>query len=182
MVGDLKNGRTVHSLVKLLSLYSVSLIFVAPPSLEMPESVKQEAERAGVPVLETTSLASVIGQTDVLYVTRVQQERFASQAEYEAVKDAYIVNNEVLSGAKEHTIVLHPLPRNQELDPDVDVRGLRFRSRYPRARLTFPVLLRHSTTAVGPSTSGRCATACMCAWACWPSSSARARTRRPVET
>lgn len=120
MVGDLKNGRTVHSLVKLLSLYSVSLIFVAPPSLSMPESVKQEAERAGVPVFETTSLASVIGQTDVLYVTRVQQERFASPAEYEAVKDAYIVNNELLSGAKEHTIVLHPLPRNQELDPSVD--------------------------------------------------------------
>ncbi|GAA5980116.1 hypothetical protein JCM10908_001541 [Rhodotorula pacifica] len=120
MVGDLKNGRTVHSLVKLLSLYSVSLIFVAPPSLSMPESVKLEAERAGIPVLETTSLASVIGQTDVLYVTRVQQERFASQAEYESVKDAYIVNNEVLSGAKEHTIVLHPLPRNQELDPSVD--------------------------------------------------------------
>ncbi|GJN91739.1 hypothetical protein Rhopal_004762-T1 [Rhodotorula paludigena] len=120
MVGDLKNGRTVHSLVKLLSLYSVSLIFVAPPSLSMPESVKAEAERAGVPVLETTSLASVIGRTDVLYVTRVQQERFATLQEYEAVKDSYIINNEVLAGAKEHTIVMHPLPRNQELDTSVD--------------------------------------------------------------
>jgi carbamoyl-phosphate synthase/aspartate carbamoyltransferase len=135
MVGDLKNGRTVHSLVKLLSLYSVSLIFVAPPSLSMPESVKLEAERAGIPVLETTSLASVIGQTDVLYVTRVQQERFASQAEYESVKDAYIVNNEVLSGAKEHTIVLHPLPRNQELDPSVDFDARR--AAYMRQMVSF---------------------------------------------
>lgn len=121
MVGDLKNGRTVHSLVKLLSLYSVSLIFVAPPSLSMPESVKAEAERAGIPVFETTSLTSVIGRTDVLYVTRVQQERFASQAEYDAVKDSYVVNNELLAGAKEHCIVMHPLPRNAELDPSVDV-------------------------------------------------------------
>ncbi|GAA6035223.1 hypothetical protein JCM8097_006426 [Rhodosporidiobolus ruineniae] len=121
MVGDLKNGRTVHSLVKLLSLYSVSLIFVAPPSLSMPESVKAEAEKAGIPVFETTSLASVIGKTDVLYVTRVQQERFADPAEYESVKTAYVVNNEVLAGAKENTIVLHPLPRNAELDPSVDL-------------------------------------------------------------
>jgi carbamoyl-phosphate synthase/aspartate carbamoyltransferase len=123
MVGDLKNGRTVHSLVKLLSLYSVSLIFVSPPSLTMPESVKAEAEKAGIPIIETTSLASVISKTDVLYVTRVQQERFSDPAEYERVKNAYIVNNEVLANAKEHTIVLHPLPRNAELDPSVDVRS-----------------------------------------------------------
>lgn len=88
----------------------------------MPESVKAEAEKAGIPVLETTSLASVIGRTDVLYVTRVQQERFDTLEEYEAVKDAYVINNEVLANAKEHTIVMHPLPRNQELDTAVDVR------------------------------------------------------------
>ncbi|BGP21771.1 carbamoyl-phosphate synthase / aspartate carbamoyltransferase [Rhodotorula toruloides] len=125
MVGDLKNGRTVHSLVKLLSLYSVSLIFVAPPTLSMPESVKAEAEKAGISVFETTSLTSVIGRTDVLYVTRVQQERFASQADYDAVKDSYIVNNELLAGAKEHCIVMHPLPRNAELDPSVDLDARR---------------------------------------------------------
>lgn len=121
MVGDLKNGRTVHSLVRLLSLYSVTLNFVSPTSLPMPESVKAEAIKAGIPVFETTSLASVIGSTDVLYVTRVQQERFTSASEYEAVKDAYIVNNELLSRAKPHCIVMHPLPRNAELDPEVDV-------------------------------------------------------------
>ncbi|SCZ87539.1 BZ3500_MvSof-1268-A1-R1_Chr2-2g05005 [Microbotryum saponariae] len=120
MVGDLKNGRTVHSLVRLLSQYSVSLNFVSPASLSMPESVKEEAIKAGVPVMETTSLASVIGSTDVLYVTRTQQERFASVVEYEAVKDSYIINNEVLASAKPNCIVLHPLPRNAEVDPEVD--------------------------------------------------------------
>lgn len=124
MVGDLKNGRTVHSLVRLLANYSVSINFVSPASLAMPENIKNEAIAAGIPVLETTSLASVIGSTDVLYVTRVQQERFSSVAEYEQVKDTYIVNNELLSRAKPHCIVMHPLPRNAELDPEVDVSFL----------------------------------------------------------
>ncbi|GAA95519.1 uncharacterized protein L969DRAFT_92651 [Mixia osmundae IAM 14324] len=120
MVGDLKNGRTVHSLVKLLSLYQVTFSFVAPPSLPMPESVKAEARRQNLRFTETTNLDSVIGSTDVLYVTRVQQERFANQSEYEAVKDAYVVNNDVMSRAKTHMIVMHPLPRNNEIDPEVD--------------------------------------------------------------
>lgn len=112
MVGDLKNGRTVHSLVKLLSLYSISLNFVSPASLCMPESVKAEAIKAGIPVFETTSLASVIGSTDVLYVTRVQQERFENQEEYMKLKDSYVINNELLSRAKDHCIVLHPLRKS----------------------------------------------------------------------
>ncbi|KAH8920617.1 bifunctional pyrimidine biosynthesis protein, partial [Atractiella rhizophila] len=118
IVGDLKNGRTVHSLVRILSLYQVSFIFVSPPSLSLPESVKSEPRKQGLSMHETTNLESVIGQTDVLYVTRVQQERFASEAEYDAVKDAYIVNNELLSNAKSHMIVMHPLPRNAEIDPE----------------------------------------------------------------
>lgn len=97
VVGDLKYGRTVHSLVKLLSLYSVTLNFVSPPSLPMPDNVKSELLRAGANFHETTNLDSVIRKTDVLYVTRVQQERFNSQTEYEAVKDAYIVDNHVSS-------------------------------------------------------------------------------------
>ena len=121
MVGDLKNGRTVHSLVRLLSLYSVSINLVSPASLTMPASVIEDARKAGITIVETPSLASVIGSTDVLYVTRVQQERFESVAEYEKVKDSYLINNELLSRAKEHCIVMHPLPRNAELDPEVDV-------------------------------------------------------------
>lgn len=138
MVGDLKNGRTVHSLVKLLSLYSVSINFVSPASLSMPESVKAEAIKAGIPIFETTSLASVIGSTDVLYVTRVQQERFENQDEYLKVKDAYVINNELLSRAKPHCIVLHPLPRNAEIDPEVDV-SLTCPSRF-HFIVTYPLL------------------------------------------
>lgn len=139
MVGDLKNGRTVHSLVRLLSLYSVTINLVSPSSLAMPESVKEDARKAGITLLETTSLASVIGSTDVLYVTRVQQERFESLAEYEKVKDTYIVNNELLARAKEHCIVMHPLPRNAELDPEVDVS---FASIFPFAEHLLILLAR----------------------------------------
>lgn len=95
MVGDLKYGRTVHSLCRLLSLYSVTLNFVSPPSLALPEDVKDELRRAGAKFYEHSSLDTIIGKTDVLYVTRVQQERFSSQNAYEAVKDAYIIDNHV---------------------------------------------------------------------------------------
>ena len=120
MVGDLKNGRTVHSLVRLLSLYQVTLNYVSPPSLGMPEAIKAEARRLGIPQYESTNLDQVIGHTDVLYVTRVQQERFSSENEYLAVKDAYIIDSDTMSRAKPTTIIMHPLPRNKEIDPEVD--------------------------------------------------------------
>jgi carbamoyl-phosphate synthase/aspartate carbamoyltransferase len=125
MVGDLKNGRTVHSLVKLLCLYQVNLIFVSPRSLALPDSIKQEVARAGISFEQSNHLEEVIGRTDVLYVTRVQQERFTSQAEYEAVKGSYRINHDLLSRARKHTIVLHPLPRNAEIDAEVDLDPLR---------------------------------------------------------
>lgn len=124
-VGDLRNGRTVHSLVRLLSMYHVTINYVSPPSLSMPESVKSELRRAGISQHETPNIESVIAQTDVLYVTRIQQERFSSVEEYESVKDSYIVNNDLLSRAKSHMIVMHPLPRNAEIDPEVDFDQLR---------------------------------------------------------
>jgi carbamoyl-phosphate synthase/aspartate carbamoyltransferase len=121
VVGDLKNGRTVHSLVRVLAMYEhITLNYVAPPSLGMPESVKAELRRLGVAQHEYTNLDGVIGQTDVLYVTRVQQERFTSVSEYEAVRDAYIIDNDVLSRAKANMRVMHPLPRNNEIAPEVD--------------------------------------------------------------
>ena len=138
MLGDLKNGRTVHSLVTLLSLYSVRLNFVSPPSLAMPASVLSAARKAGIPVYQCESLEEVLGETDVLYVTRMQKERFKDEAEYNAVKDAYRVDHALLSRAKEDMIVMHPLPRVNgkhrvlltapakdsnlyaEIDPDVD--------------------------------------------------------------
>lgn len=121
VVGDLKNGRTVHSLVRVLALYEgITLNYVAPPSLGMPENVKAELRRAGIAQHESTSLDSVIAQTDVLYVTRVQQERFTSVSEYEAVRDAYIIDNDVLTRAKANMRIMHPLPRNNEIAPEVD--------------------------------------------------------------
>jgi carbamoyl-phosphate synthase/aspartate carbamoyltransferase len=120
LVGDLKNGRTVHSLVKILAYYQVTLNFVSPDSLRMPDDVKTELARSGVKMNEYTDLDSVIGETDVLYMTRVQKERFTSEEEYNRVKDAYIINNNVLSKAKTQMIVMHPLPRVNEIDPEVD--------------------------------------------------------------
>nr|XP_031860128.1 carbamoyl-phosphate synthase, large subunit [Kwoniella shandongensis]KAA5527200.1 carbamoyl-phosphate synthase, large subunit [Kwoniella shandongensis] len=121
LIGDLKNGRTVHSLVKLLSLYDVTLNFVSPPSLAMPESVKNEASRSGIRWTESHSLSDeIVARSDVLYATRVQRERFDNEAEYESVKDIYVINNDVLARAKESAIVMHPLPRLNEIDPEVD--------------------------------------------------------------
>ena len=111
MLGDLKNGRTVHSLVTLLCLYSVRLNFVAPPSLAMPQSVINAACKAGVFVRVCDSLEEVLSETDVLYVTRVQKERFENEEDWIRVKDAYRIDHSVLSRAKEDMIVMHPLPR-----------------------------------------------------------------------
>jgi carbamoyl-phosphate synthase/aspartate carbamoyltransferase len=112
MLGDLKNGRTVHSLVNLLcTMYSVRLNFVSPGSLAMPASVVSAAKKAGVQVRQCESLDEVLEDTDVLYVTRVQKERFASEEEWEKVSDLYRVDHSVLSRAKEDMIVMHPLPR-----------------------------------------------------------------------
>ena len=111
MLGDLKNGRTVHSLVTLLCLYKVRLNFVAPSTLSMPQSVVNAARRAGAFVRVCDSLEEVLAETDVLYVTRVQKERFESEEDWVRVKDAYRVDQSVLSRAKADMIVMHPLPR-----------------------------------------------------------------------
>ncbi|KAI9206090.1 uncharacterized protein BJ171DRAFT_612621 [Polychytrium aggregatum] len=120
MVGDLKNGRTVHSLVKLLSQYDVKFNFVAPECLRIPDEVKEIAIKNKSQIYETTSLDDVIGATDVLYVTRIQKERFASEEEYKQVFGSYVITNKVLRNAKSHMIVMHPLPRINEIDAEVD--------------------------------------------------------------
>ncbi|KZT01847.1 carbamoyl-phosphate synthase [Laetiporus sulphureus 93-53] len=120
LLGDLKNGRTVHSLVTLLCMYSVRLNFVSPPSLAMPATVVSAARRTGSQVRICESLEDVLGETDVLYVTRMQKERFKDESEYAAVKNAYRIDHALLSRAREEMIVMHPLPRVNEIDPDVD--------------------------------------------------------------
>ncbi|KAL0073544.1 hypothetical protein J3Q64DRAFT_1878422 [Phycomyces blakesleeanus] len=120
LVGDLKNGRTVHSLVKLLTYYQVTINYVSPESLSMPADLIEEVKEAGVTQNTYRSLDEVIGSTDVLYMTRVQKERFSTEGEYNSVKDSFIINNDVLSKAQSHMIVLHPLPRVNEIEPEVD--------------------------------------------------------------
>lgn len=120
MLGDLKFGRTVHSLARLLSLFNVRINYVSPEILRMPEEIMKEVGQKWIHQQEYTSLEEVMPQTDVLYVTRVQKERFEDLAQYEAVKGQYIIDSQVMKLAKENMIVMHPLPRVGEITMDVD--------------------------------------------------------------
>ncbi|MGD8819967.1 MAG: aspartate carbamoyltransferase, partial [Anaerolineae bacterium] len=120
MVGDLRYGRTVHSLARLLSQYDVQMTFVSPEILRMPLDVMNEVQAAGRPVKETYDVHDIIGTVDVLYVTRVQRERFSDQALYDSVKDHYIITPELMEQAKEKMIVMHPLPRVSEISYAID--------------------------------------------------------------
>lgn len=120
MVGDLRYGRTVHSLTKLLLQYNVSLRFVSPEILRMPLSIMNQVIDAKVNVRETHDVADVIENADVLYVTRVQKERFSDLAQYEQVKDHYEITTELMAQAKQKMVIMHPLPRVGEIHYDVD--------------------------------------------------------------
>ncbi len=120
MLGDLKYGRTVHSLARLLSLYKVKIHYVSPEILRMPPEIIEELHRKGIEQTEHTRLEEVLPETDVLYVTRVQKERFEDPAVYESVKDAYVITPEVMKAAKQRMIVMHPLPRVYEISMDFD--------------------------------------------------------------
>jgi aspartate carbamoyltransferase len=120
MLGDLKYGRTVHSLARLLSLYDVRINYVSPEILRMPEEIIAELNEKNIPQAEYTELDPVLPETDVLYVTRVQKERFTDLNEYEKVKDAYVITTETMKRAKDRMIVMHPLPRITEISMEVD--------------------------------------------------------------
>jgi len=120
MLGDLKYGRTVHSLARLLSLFKVRINYVSPEILRMPREVMGEVGEKGIPQAEFDSLDDVLPGTDVLYVTRVQKERFEDAAEYEKVKGAYVIDPEIMKAAKQDMIVMHPLPRVGEISVDFD--------------------------------------------------------------
>ena len=120
MVGDLRYGRTVHSLTKLLLQYNVSLRFVAPEILRLPLKVMNAVIDSGLSVRETHDVADVIENADVLYITRVQKERFTDLAQYEEVKNYYEITPEIMAKAKEKMIVMHPLPRVGEIHDTVD--------------------------------------------------------------
>ena len=120
LVGDLKYGRTVHSLARLLSRYEVTLNYVSPDILQMPDKIVTEIEESGTPQAVHTDLESVIGDSDVVYVTRVQKERFENPADYEKVAGAYVISPETMKLAKERMALMHPLPRVNEISIDVD--------------------------------------------------------------
>jgi len=120
LLGDLKHGRTVHSLARLLSLYQVRLNYVAPEILRMPAELIDEIKASHLEQTEYATLDQALPETDVLYVTRVQKERFADEAAYNSVKGAYVIDPAIMRAAKERMIVMHPLPRVGEIAPEFD--------------------------------------------------------------
>ena len=120
-IGDLKYGRTVHSLIKLLQHYDARVQLVSPPSLALPTDVRQKLISSAQLVSETSELSKkIVARSDVLYCTRLQKERFEDPAEYERLRGGLVVNNSVLKHAKTGMIVMHPLPRNEEMGEEVD--------------------------------------------------------------
>ena len=122
LCGDLKFGRTVHSLVRALARYEgVKFIFISPEELKMPSYIKEEVlEANGIPYREVERLEDVMSDLDVLYMTRVQKERFFNEEDYVRLKDFYILNNQKMELAKDDMIVMHPLPRVNEIAVEVD--------------------------------------------------------------
>lgn len=121
LVGDLKYGRTVHSLIMAMRHFNPTFHFVAPKELAMPEEYKLYCSQHGIKYVEHTDFnEDVISDADILYMTRVQKERFSDLMEYERVKNVYILKNDMLSKAKPNMKILHPLPRVNEIDYDVD--------------------------------------------------------------
>lgn len=122
LCGDLKFGRTVHSLVRALARYEgVNFIFISPEELKMPSYIKEEVlEANGIPYREVERLEDVMPDLDVLYMTRVQRERFFNEEDYVRLKDFYILNNQKMELAKDDMIVMHPLPRVNEISVEVD--------------------------------------------------------------
>jgi aspartate carbamoyltransferase catalytic subunit len=116
----LRYGRTVHSLTKLLAQYDVSLRFVSPEMLRMPMVIMNEIIDSGMDVRETHDVADVIENVDVLYVTRVQKERFTDLAQYEELKNQYEITPELMKKAKDNMVIMHPLPRVGEIHYSVD--------------------------------------------------------------
>ncbi len=123
LVGDLLNGRTVHSLAKLIARYGVTgtrLAFVSPEALRMPADIIAMLDERGISAYQTDNLMDVLTESDVIYWTRIQEERFENPADYEAIKDRFIMTPMLLNQAKEDAILMHPLPRKHEMGTQAD--------------------------------------------------------------
>lgn len=120
MVGDLKYGRTVHSLSYALAPFSPKYVYCTPAELKMPEAITRDVRARGIPVEETTDIRAALAQADIVYMTRVQRERFEDLAQYERMKSSYILNRTLVEQGKPGLVVMHPLPRVDEIALDVD--------------------------------------------------------------
>lgn len=121
LVGDLKYGRTVHSLAIALSHFDCTISFISPEALSMPSSICEELKKRNISYSHHEKIEEVISQIDVLYMTRIQKERFGDPIEYNKVKDSYILTKEILKNAKKQLTILHPLPRINEIHREVDL-------------------------------------------------------------
>jgi aspartate carbamoyltransferase catalytic subunit len=120
LVGDLKYGRTVHSLMMAMSRWNATFNFISPEELKMPEEYKIYLDNAGLKYYEHTDFTDIISKADIIYMTRVQRERFSDPIEYEKVKNVYVLRNSMLKNTKPNMRILHPLPRVNEIHIDVD--------------------------------------------------------------
>ncbi len=120
MVGDLRLGRTVHSLSQALSDFNTKFYFASPSHLQMPNYIKDDLDKKGIEYHEIEDIKEVMPELDIMYVTRIQKERFAVLEDYEKVKDSYIITKKLLEGVKTNFKVLHPLPRVNEITTEVD--------------------------------------------------------------
>ena len=119
-LGDLKNGRTVHSLGYFMALCKNKMIFVSPKSLKMPAKITEDLRSRGAEIEETEDVEKALSVSDMVYVTRVQRERFKNPEDYEKVKGVYVINREMINRTKKGITILHPLPRVDEISTDVD--------------------------------------------------------------
>jgi aspartate carbamoyltransferase catalytic subunit len=120
LVGDLKYGRTVHSLSYFMTLYGNKMFFVSPKSLRMPSEITADLKARGADIEETENLEKALSVSDIVYVTRIQRERFENPSEYEKLKGSYIINRALIDQSKKGITILHPLPRVDEISTDVD--------------------------------------------------------------
>jgi aspartate carbamoyltransferase catalytic subunit len=120
LVGDLKYGRTVHSLLQAMSNFNPTFNFISPKQLKMPNEYKMFLDEKGIKYYEHEEFTDYLSEGDIMYMTRVQRERFSDPMEYEKVKNAYILKNHMLENTKPNLKILHPLPRVNEIDEDVD--------------------------------------------------------------
>lgn len=120
LVGDLKYGRTVHSLLMAMSNFNPTFNFISPDELKIPDEYKLFLDNKGIKYYEHNDFSDIISRADIIYMTRIQKERFSDPMEYEKVKNSYVLHNNMLEGTKENLKILHPLPRVNEISEDVD--------------------------------------------------------------